>query len=213
MLGKAAFTYKMRDRTVTVKGLSERTVEADTAIWPISFRVTGNDLGELYSSIQDHNKTIILFLSQLGFLREEITISSPAITDRQAENLSSQNSQFRYSAQSTITVFSTNTGRVLAAIEKIGQLVSEGIVISGSTYSSQIKYLYTGLNEIKPEMIEEATRNGRQAAEKFARDSMSTLGKIKTAHQGQFSIQDRDANTRHIKKIRVVSTIQYYLTD
>ena len=85
--------------------------------------------------------------------------------------------------------------------------------MTGDEYTSATEYLFTGLNEIKPEMVEEATRNAREVALKFARDSDSKLGKIRSARQGQFSISDRDKNTPHIKRVRVVSTIEYYLAD
>ena len=98
----------------------------------------------------------------------------------------------------------------MGSLSKLGK---RGIVFTGGNYQNQIEYLFTRLNEIKPEMIEEATQNARQVAHKFATDSQSKLGKIKTASQGQFSINPRDKNTPHIKKIRVVSTVAYYLSD
>jgi len=86
-------------------------------------------------------------------------------------------------------------------------------VFSGDGYQSQTEYLFTRLNEVKPEMVEEATQNARETAEKFAADSKSSLGKIKRANQGQFSIEARDRNNPHIKTVRVVSTVEYYLSD
>jgi len=94
-----------------------------------------------------------------------------------------------------------------------GELLQKGIAVGGDEYQYNVQFLFTGLNDIKPRMIEEATKNARAAAEKFARDSNSKLGKIKSANQGQFTISDRDANTPYIKNIRVVSTIDYYLKD
>ncbi len=102
---------------------------------------------------------------------------------------------------------------MLAAGTRLIELGKSGIVLSGDDYQSRTQYLFTGLNDLKPKMIEEATRNAREVAQKFAADSDSRLGKIRTAYQGQFSIQDRDGNTPHIKKVRVVSTIEYYLAD
>ena len=96
---------------------------------------------------------------------------------------------------------------------ELSVLGKQGIVIRGHDYENRTEYLFTGLNDIKPDMIEEATRNARVVAEKFAADSDSSLGKIKQARQGQFSISDRDQNNPHMKKIRVVSTIEYYLSD
>ena len=94
-----------------------------------------------------------------------------------------------------------------------GELLTQGVAVSATDYQNQITYDYTDLNKIKPKMIEEATKNAREAADKFAKDSESHLGKIKDASQGQFSIEDRDANTPFIKEVRVVSTIDYYLKD
>jgi hypothetical protein len=93
------------------------------------------------------------------------------------------------------------------------ELGKKGIVLTAQDYQNKTQFVYSGLSNIKPEMIEEATKNARAVARKFASDSESQLGKIKTAKQGQFSINDRDATTPHIKKIRVVSTIEYYLSD
>jgi hypothetical protein len=96
---------------------------------------------------------------------------------------------------------------------RLSELGKQGIVLSGGDYQSQPEYLFTRLNEVKPEMIEEATRQAREVAQKFAADSQSTLGRIRHASQGQFSIADRDRNNPHIKKVRVVSTVEYYLSD
>ena len=98
-------------------------------------------------------------------------------------------------------------------MKRIVELGKQGIAISGQNHNNKTEFLYTRLNEIKPEMVEEATKKARQVAEKFAKDSNSRLGKIKRARQGQFSIKDRDSNTQHIKKVRVVSTLEYYLSD
>jgi hypothetical protein len=101
----------------------------------------------------------------------------------------------------------------LDIISTQSELLNTGVALSAGEYQYVTQYFFTGLNEIKPQMIEEATRNARASAEKFARDSGSKLGKIKTANQGQFTISDRDANTPHIKTVRVVSTIEYMLKD
>jgi hypothetical protein len=92
-------------------------------------------------------------------------------------------------------------------------LLKQGIAITGGDYRFSTQFLFTGLNDIKPQMIEEATKNARASAEKFAADSDSELGKIRTANQGQFTISDRDANTPYIKSVRVVTTVDYYLKD
>ena len=124
-----------------------------------------------------------------------------------------QDSPYRYNVTTVITVTSNKVDLVRGLITEQGELLKRGIAITTGDYQYNIQYEYTGLNTIKPQMIEEATKNARQAAEKFAKDSESTLGKIRHANQGQFSISDRDPNTPHIKKVRVVTTIDYSLED
>lgn len=205
---------KALERTVTVKGLSEREVPADIAIWPIKYNQADNDLVALYAAIERHNGLVVDFLKQRGFADTEISVSVPAIVDRQAQAYGGeQNARFRYTATSGITVYSTNVDQVRTTMNDLVELGKQGLAIAGQDYEARTQFLFTGLNTLKPEMIEEATQNAREVATKFAQDSTSTLGKIKTASQGQFSIEDRDSNTPHIKKVRVVSTVEYYLSD
>ena len=204
---------RMLERSVEVKGLSEREVPADIAIWPITFREPGNDLAELYQSVQQKNDLVVKFLEDNGFTTDEMTISAPAVVDKQAREYDNAdaNARFRFTATSTITVYSKKVDAVRKTMIRLADLGKQGIAISSEGYNTQ--FVYSQLNQIKPAMIEEATRNARETADKFARDSDSTLGKIKRASQGQFSIEDRDSSTPHIKKVRVVSTVQYYLSD
>ncbi|MBD3348012.1 MAG: DUF541 domain-containing protein [Candidatus Eisenbacteria bacterium] len=202
------------DRVVTVKGLSEREVPSDIAIWPIKFTEAGNDVSALYTDIQNKNALVVEFLEDRGFREDEITVSVPSINDRQAQGYGgSQPLEYRYYGSSIITVYSMRVDEVREAMSSIADLGKQGIVIAGQEYDARTEFLFTGLNDLKPDMIEEATRNAREVAEKFAADSESRLGKIRTASQGQFSIRDRDSNTPHIKRVRVVSTITYYLSD
>jgi len=212
LLAQSIMDIKLLDRTVEVKGLSEREVAADIAIWPITFNVAENDLGRIYQDIQDKNARIIAFLQKNGFSSDEISISPPAVVDKLAREYDNAgDSRFRYTASSTITVYSSKVDQVRQTMTKVAELGQQGIAIAGDSYSTQ--FLYTKLNDIKPAMIEEATRNAREAAAKFAKDSESTLGKIKHANQGMFSIDNRDTSTAYIKKVRVVSTVEYYLSD
>ena len=149
-----------------------------------------------------------------GLDASEISLSSPAITDKSAQQYGNNaKAEFRYSAQQTVTVYSTKIGAVREVMGKLAELGKTGIVFSAGNYQSETEYLFTRLNEVKPEMIEEATRKAREVALKFAEDSESSLGKIRRASQGQFSINSRDKNNPHIKKVRVVSTVEYYLSD
>lgn len=214
LLGNAAIKYKQFERTVTVKGLSEREYPADIVIWPIQFSTASNDLSTLYTTIESHTKTIGDFLIKNGITKEEMSYSSPAIIDKSAQQYSSGSQpEFRYTAMQTVTVYSSNISTARALMASLAELGKQGIVFSGENYQGQTEYLFNRLNEVKPEMIEEATTKAREVAEKFATDSKSTLGKIKQASQGQFTISERDKNNPHIKKVRVVSTVEYYLSD
>ena len=214
LLGNAAIKFKEYERTVTVKGLSEREYEADIVIWPIQFTEASNNLGELYESIERSTEQIRVFLDKAGISQEEISFSTPSITDKSAQQYGNQaKAEFRYTAIQTVTVYSKNIESVRNLMVTLSDLGKQGIVFTGGNYQSTTEYLFTRLNEVKPEMIEEATRKAREVAEKFAFDSSSTLGKIRKASQGQFSINARDNNNPHIKKVRVVSTVEYYLSD
>lgn len=205
--------FKEYERVVSVKGLSEREVPADIAVWPIRFVAAGDDLGGLYGAMEQNTREILAFLQREGFSPVEVTTAVPLVTDKYAERYGEQNVNLRYTAQQTITVYSKNIDRVRESQEKVAELGKKGIAFGGDEYSQRTTYLFTRLNEIKPEMVEEATRNARAVAEQFAADSKSRLGKIRRANQGQFSIEDRDSNTPYLKKVRVVSTVDYYLSD
>jgi len=213
LLGNAAIRFKEYERSVTVKGLSEREVDADIVIWPIQFTAASNDLIGLYSAIEASTTRIRDFLEANGFTADEITVATPIITDKSAQQYGDNKAEFRYAAVQTVTVYSTRIATARAVMTQLSGLGKQGIVFSGANYQARTEYLFTRLNEVKPAMIEEATRQAREVAEKFAADSQSRLGKIKRASQGQFSIADRDQNNPHIKKVRVVSTVEYYLSD
>ncbi len=214
LLGHSALEFKRMDRTVTVKGLSEREYPADVVIWPIKFSVASNDLEALYSDIERNTEKIRAFLILHGVAADAISHSPPAITDKSAQSYgNTARPEFRYTAHQTVTVYSTDIPVVRSVMNAMSALGKEGIVFTGGDYRGQAEYLFTRLNAVKPDMIEEATHNARQVAKKFAADSDSTLGKIRKATQGQFSISSRDTNNPQIKKVRVVSTIEYYLSD
>lgn len=203
--------FKEKDRVVSVKGLAEMEVVADKVVWPLMYKDIGNDLITLYNNIQSKNNTIVTFLKANGIVDEEISVTPPEIIDMEAERYSAQAPQYRYNATSVITVSSGDVVKVRKLIAEQTELLKQGVAITGGDYRYSILYEFTGLNAIKPDMIEEATKNARMAAEKFAIDSGSKLGKIRDASQGQFTISDRDANTPYIKNVRVVTTVNYYL--
>ena len=205
--------FAQRDRSVNVKGLAEMEVPADKVTWPLVYKSLGNDLNALYDNIKRSNQTILEFLKEKGIDEKEISVNAPDIIDLKAERYSNNDSPYRYNVTSVITVTSSKVDLVRKLISEQGELLKRGIAIMGGDYRYNVLYEYTSLNAIKPGMIEEATKNAREAAEKFAKDSESELGKIVRANQGQFSITDRDGNTPYIKKVRVVTTVEYSLED
>lgn len=205
--------FAQRDRSVNVKGLAEMEVPADKVTWPLVYKSLGNDLNALYDNIKRSNQTILEFLKEKGIDEKEISVNAPDIIDLKAERYSNNDSPYRYNVTSVITVTSSKVDLVRKLISEQGELLKRGIAITGGDYRYNVSYEYTSLNSIKPGMIEEATKNAREAAEKFAKDSESELGKIVRANQGQFSITDRDGNTPYIKKVRVVTTVEYSLED
>lgn len=210
---KGINNFVEKDRIVTVKGLAEMEVPANKVTWPLMYKEVGNDLTALYNRINATNTAIVEFLKKKGITEEEISINAPEIIDMQAERYVGENKTYRYNVTTVITVTSAKVDLVRSLISEQSELLKQGIAITGGDYRYQIQYDYTSLNEIKPKMIEEATKNAREAALKFAKDSDSELGKIRRASQGQFSIDNRDANTPYIKRVRVVTTIDYLLED
>lgn len=200
-------------RVVNVKGLSVREVPADKVIWPITFKEIGNNLTDLYNTINTKNNIIISFLKDNGIDESEIIIAAPEIVDLQAERYGNQNYLYRYNVTSIITVTSNKVNLVTKLMLLQADLIKKGVAVIVGSYQYQPTFTFTGLNDIKPQMIEEATINARTTAEKFAADSQSKLGKIKTANQGQFTISDRDNNTPQIKEVRVVTSVTYFLED
>ncbi|HLS97798.1 MAG: SIMPL domain-containing protein [Porticoccaceae bacterium] len=214
LLGKAALDFRQLERVVTVKGLAEREYPADVVIWPLQFTEAGNDLEALYTRLDDNSARIRAFLQERGVEPGEISLSPPAIVDKSAQAYNSGAvGEFRYTATQAVTVYSPRVEAIRPLMNALGELGKAGIVFTGNDYQARTEYLFTRLNDVKPAMIEEATTKAREVAEKFAADSNSRLGKIRSATQGQFTISDRDSNNPHIKNVRVVSTVEYYLAD
>lgn len=211
-VGNGLYRARVSERYVTVKGLAEREVSADLALWPIVFTVTADDLETLQRRVDDGAGKIRAFLAE-SFDAGEITTGAPRITDREAQGMM-QNGRTgdRYVAEVVVTVRSGKIDAVRDAQTRSGILVAQGIALIRS-YEYNTQYLFTGLDTIKPEMIAEATRDARHAAEQFASDSGSVVGGIRNAQQGYFSIDDRDPFSPEVKKVRVVTTIQFFLDD
>jgi hypothetical protein len=207
-VNSAISSFNSRNRTVSVKGLSEKIVNADLALWPLKSTATANSLIEIHTKIAQDQKLIKEFLFAQGFNENEITTKQPTIQDRQA-NLyyQSKPNQMRYIADIGLLVKTTNVDLVKKAIQKTGDLISKNISLA----NSNVEYIFTKLNDVKPEMIEEATKQARIAAQRFAKDSGSKIKGIKHAYQGLFSISPIHYYNPEIKKIRVVTNIDYFI--
>ncbi len=205
--------FTNRSRVVTVRGLCEKEVKANKVTWPIVTKSLGNDLPSLYSQIEGTNAKILSFLKANGITDSEISVNAPNVYDQAADRYGNQQVLYRYSLTNVVVVTSEQVEKVQQLIKRQTELLKQGVAIVAGDYSYQTNYEYTELNSIKPEMIAEATANAREAADKFANDSKSKLGKIQTASQGQFSINDRDQYTPNIKTVRVVTSITYQLQD
>lgn len=202
--------FSYRDRVVTVRGLAEREVKANRVTWPVVYQGSADDLTTLYNNVTNNTAKIVTFLKENGLSEDEIQVNAPEVTvNQQGYGYTGP----RYSVTDVVVVSSDKVDEVTALIKRQSELLKMGVTVVSSSWNNQTSYDFTELNEIKPAMVAEATANAREAANKFAEDSGSELGKMKTASQGQFSITDRDQYTPYIKNVRVVSTITYYIKD
>lgn len=203
-----------KDHQVNVKGLAEKEVKADKVTWPIVSKQLGNDLPELYADIATKQAKIKAFLKRNGISDKEILINAPLVTDLNAQDYaSSQSNLYRYNVTSIITVTSRQVDRVRSIIARQGEMLKEGVAIVDGGYNNPVVYEYTAFKKLKPLMMKEAIENAEQTAAQFAENSQSKINKIINADQGQFSIEDRDATTPYIKKVRVVTSVTYSLKD
>lgn len=201
------------NRTVSVRGLSEREVDADMAVWKLSFTLGADSLPVLKESITDQTYMVLNFLNEYGLSEEDYTVLAPEITDATVNlYMDSNRRSFDYIAKQSVLIRTGKVDQVRRASESTLELTGEGISVT-SDYGEKVNYEFNGLNAIKPEMIADATQNARQAAEKFAKDSGSKIGKIQSASQGLFSIDDAATGLEYKKSVRVVTTVVYSLAD
>lgn len=198
------------DRYVTVKGSADKLVDADLAVWPITFTVNGNDLTGVQAAITGNAGTVREFLGKAGFQPTEITVSPTRVEDRWAYSYGDNRPPERYRATASVTLRTEKVKQLLPVISRSGELLNAGVLI---TEGSDPQYDFKALQSIKPALIAEATANARKAAEQFAKDSGSVVAGIRTANQGTISIEDRDQTSPFIKNVRVVTTVEYFLKD
>ncbi len=210
---------RLADRYVTVKGISERDVEADVAIWPLRVVASDNDLARAHAQIEAAMAQIRSFLARHEIDAAGAQVSGFSVSDAQANQYRSGEGGSRFVINQTLVVRSAEPAKVLGASAKVGELVAAGVVLSsGGEYGGGgPTFIYTRLSELKPAMIAEATGRAREAAEQFARDSGSRIGGIRRANQGMFEILPRDRaqgiteEGQLAKTVRVVSTVDYSL--
>ncbi len=218
-IGDGFIEARSGDRYVTVKGVSERDVMADMALWPIRYVAAGNNLNTVQQKIRQDQNRIQTFLEEHGIAEDAIELQNLEVTDRTAQSYQSGSYENRFILEQTLMVRSEDVTKIEDASQDIGTLVEAGIILNSQYSGGGPTYLFNGLTELKPEMIAEATKNARGSAEQFASDSGSELDGIRSANQGVFVILARDKapmlqEEKQIRKtVRVVSTIEYYLAE
>lgn len=205
------------DRYVTVKGVAERDVVSDLAVWPVRITETGDDLGATQSRLEQDVDALVVFLVGEGLPQDSILRGRVEVQDLLAQAYRPEGiEKGRYILAQTVTVRTDNVTLVDTAASRIGELVKMGVVFAETGGPT---YVFTGLNDIKPEMIAEATKEARAGAQQFADDSGSTVGAIRQANQGVFTIgaprgwAEYNADSAIEKRVRVVSTIDFFLRD
>lgn len=218
--GDALVRGRAAERFVTVKGVAEREAQADLALWPIQFVVAEDDLARAQLRLGESAKGVTSFLAKHGIEASQLELQSLSVTDTQANRYGGQPAAKRFIISQTIMVRSNAPDTVFKASQSVGELVDAGIVLSSDgPWSGGPTFIFTKLNDIKPQMIAEATASARQAAQQFAKDSDSKLGGIRRANQGLFVILPRDQapgveeQRQRTKIVRVVSTVDYLLRD
>lgn len=219
-VGQGFVSGRTADRYVTVKGVAEREVQADVALWPIRFVATDDDLSIAQQTIEASRRNVLGFLERHGIDPATAEVQALEVNDRLANAYGDGRLPSRYTISQSLMVRSADPQRVAGASQQVSELVDAGVVLTMSQgpYSGPT-YLYTRLNDIKPAMIAEATANARAAAAQFAEDSSSRLGHIRRANQGVFVILPRDQapgideGSQLAKTVRVVTTVEYLLQD
>lgn len=217
-IGDGFVKSRTADRHVTVKGVSERDVSGDIALWPIHFVATDDDLAAARAAIRRSESSVLAFLDRHGIGAAHVAVQAIQVSDALANPFRSGPVASRYTITETLMVRTPDTEGVRRAGRSVGELIDAGVVLS-SQHGPQSgpTYLFTRLSQVKPEMIAEATSRAREAAEKFAADSGSEIAGIKRANQGVFVVLPRDRAAGVIqehsleKTVRVVTTIDYLL--
>ncbi|WP_375183270.1 SIMPL domain-containing protein [Marinobacter sp.] len=217
LIGDGLTDLRTGDRYVTVKGVAEREVTADLALWPIRFVATGNSLNAAQEKARSSRDAIMAFLKLQAISQDAVELQRLDVTDTRANPYQNSNGGQQFIINQTLMVRSTDIDRIRQAAQGVSELVDSGVVLSSDYGPSGPTYLFNGLNDIKPDMIAEATASAREAAAQFARDANTELGGLRRANQGVFQILARDQapgvmeEQQPVKTVRVVATVEYYL--
>ena len=217
MVSNTLYKARMADNKVTVKGLAEKELLSDLAIWSLNYTVTGGELKAVQQQAARNREIIAAFLSNAGFLKGDILVSGDNVRDLMSDayNQSRVSASARYVVDGSVTVRTKDVHRVDQTVAKTGEIVGQGVVL---TNTSNPVYKFTALNDIKPEMLRDATKNAREAAQQFANDSETDVQGIASAQQGYFTIGGADGfeyqgDNSLFKKVRVVTTVTFYLGE
>lgn len=210
LLGDGLTRAKAADRSVTVRGLAERDVKADLATWTIAYSATAGDLATAQASVDRDSSAIRAFFKELGFPDDAIQPTGVNVSNF------TNNGVQQFTVRQRMTLRTTDIARAERAVKRQFDLVRRGVVLEEG---SGIAYTFTKLNDIKPAMVAEATKDARSSAQQFAKDSATSVGGIKQATQGYFSVEARDGDSgggwgvsdTPYKKVRVVTTVDFYL--
>ncbi|AOY89813.1 SIMPL domain-containing protein [Marinobacter salinus] len=217
LIGDGLTDLRTGDRYVTVKGVAEREVNADLALWPIRFVATGETLGKAQEKARRSREAIMAFLNLQAINETAVELQRLDVTDTRANPYQGNNGEQKFIINQTLMVRSEEIDKIRQAAQGVSELVDSGVVLSSDYGPAGPTYVFNGLNAIKPAMIAEATASAREAAAQFAKDANAELGGLRRANQGVFQILARDQapgvmeGQQPTKTVRVVSTIDYYL--
>lgn len=203
--------FKQLDNTIEVRGLDERDVKSDETTWQIRYVVSADEIKKLYVAGSDTSTAIVSFLNEKGFTKEEIQKTPLVISDGEAQNYGSNARQLRFSGRASVIVTTKKVDLVTSSTEATDSLIEKGVILEGS----EVRYYFTALNKIKPEMLKNASQAATAAATSLANDTGVKLGKIKNISQGLFSIaspytdSEYDASSSLMKRVRVVTRAEY----
>lgn len=216
-VGQGLERFRMADRSVTVKGLAEKDVDSDYALWTLSFRRAGNEFGGVQKALAEDRDRVVTFLQGLGFAADEIEVRPLQVQDLYAREYAQGNQPLRFNGVGRVVVRTARVQAVATAALAVDPLIQAGVQLTGNEDGPPgPRYQLRGFNEVKAPLLAEATRNAREQAQKFAAEAGAELGALKNANQGVITISGSDGRgfddgSSRTKRLRVVSTFEYEL--